>query len=250
MTRFLAALVTALLAWCGVMQPVQAAVPTTVATAVTCAYDACHHAAVPTCTTTDRGPPAEPYRDIAYPAVGQWSDGAGARSTGAGAQSARTVTAIAHSYDAPAPRARSARAAGSTHRQVQGEGGALSAFGPSRVAANTARAAAEAEAAALRQAGGRLPTARSAAVDRTTGRVFTGTSGESVAVPEALRCRLPDPSLEPWSAANCAEVAACSRAINAGANLDDLITYTVRTRTGEYFPPCRNCQVWLPGGGQ
>ena len=118
------------------------------------------------------------------------------------------------------------------------------------VAANTARAAAEAEAAALRQAGGRLPTATSAAVDRTTGRVFTGTSGESVAVPDALRSRLPDPSLEPWSAANCAEVAACSRAISAGANLDDLVTYTVRTRTGEYFPPCRNCQVWLPGGGQ
>ena len=35
--------------------------------------------------------------------------------------------------------------------------------------------------------------------------------------------------------------------IAAGASLDDLIVWTVRTRTGEYFPPCANCSTWLPG---
>lgn len=73
-------------------------------------------------------------------------------------------------------------------------------------------------------------------------------AGESIAVPDVLKSRLPNPTREPWSVTNCAKVAACSKAINAGANLEDLVTYTVRTKTGEFFAPCENCKVWLPGG--
>lgn len=114
-------------------------------------------------------------------------------------------------------------------------------------AAETAQAEAEAYAAALRAAEGRTPTAASAAVDARTGNVYLGHSGGAAEVPPALRSQLPDPSLEPWSATNCAEVAACSRALQGGASLDDLAVWTVRTRTGEYFPPCANCSTWLPG---
>lgn len=131
MTRLLGVLVTALLAWCGVMQPVQASVPTPAAAVATYVYDACHHAAVPTCTTTERGPPSEPYRDIANPAAGHRPDGALARS-------ARTATSIAYTYDALAPLAQAARDAGTTHKQVQDERAALSALGESRVAAKLA----------------------------------------------------------------------------------------------------------------
>jgi len=114
-------------------------------------------------------------------------------------------------------------------------------------AVTTARVEAQAFAAALRVADGRTPAAAAAAVDRQTGNVFLGHSGETIEVPVSLRSRLPDPSLEPWSATNCAEVAAYSRALSGGASFDDLTVWTVRTRTGEYFPPCDNCSTWLPG---
>lgn len=130
MTRLLGVLVTVLLAWCGVMQPVQASVPTPVAAVANYAYDACHHTAVPTCTTTERGPPAEPCRDIANPAVGHRPDGALAGS-------ATTATSIAYTYDALAPLAQAARVAGTTHKQVKDERAALSALGESGVAAET-----------------------------------------------------------------------------------------------------------------
>ena len=120
---------------------------------------------------------------------------------------------------------------------------ARASFSRVGMAANTARAAAEAEAAALRQAGGRLPTATSAAVDMTTGRVFTGTSGESVTVPEALRSRLPDPSIEPWSAANCAEVAA-SATMGNSASIESAGVAAKTVRPGATFE-----RVYEGGGG-
>jgi RHS repeat-associated protein len=93
---------------------------------------------------------------------------------------------------------------------------------------------------------GRPPTAAAAAVDRTTGEVFFGYSGELSQAPSELADLLPNPSMEPWSAWNCAEVAACSKAIANGSQLENLDVATVRTATGEDFPPCDNCRSWLP----
>jgi hypothetical protein len=114
--------------------------------------------------------------------------------------------------------------------------------------------AAQNEAAALRAAKaagelqGRLPTATAAAVDLTTGEVVgIGHSGDLAAPPAGLENVLPKPSLEPWSAWNCAEVGACGAALERGSSLDNLVVRTVRTITGDPFPPFDNCQVWLPG---
>jgi hypothetical protein len=121
-------------------------------------------------------------------------------------------------------------------------------------AEETALSAAQREAAALRAAKtagkleGRLPTATAAAVDRTTGElVGIGHSGDLGAPPAGLEDLLPKPSLEPWSAWNCAEVAACGEALEGGTPLENLTVRAVRTRTGELFPPCDNCASWLPG---
>jgi hypothetical protein len=120
--------------------------------------------------------------------------------------------------------------------------------------ADIALSAARSKAAALRAARasgeiqGRLPTATSAAVDQTTGRVAgIGHSGDLGAPPMGMEDVLPKPSLEPWDPWNCAEVAACGKALAAGSRLEDLIVATVRTLTGDVFPPCDNCQAWLPG---
>ena len=86
-----------------------------------------------------------------------------------------------------------------------------------------------------------------------TGKTTYGFSGEKLDPPAALKSRLPDPSLEPWAANNCAEVAACSRQL-FGINdfryqqtiLERLEIFTVRTKTGEYAPPCSNCATWVP----
>lgn len=77
----------------------------------------------------------------------------------------------------------------------------------------------------------------------TTGRVFTGTSGESVTVPEALRSRLPDPSIEPWSAANCAEVAA-SATMGNSASIESAGVAAKTVRPGATFE-----RMYEGGGG-
>jgi hypothetical protein len=92
------------------------------------------------------------------------------------------------------------------------------------------------------------PTAVAAAVDTRTGSVYYGRSGEMTVRPAELEELLPNPSRMPWPAANCAEVAACASAIGNGANLSDLSVAAVRVSTGEYFPACRNCSTWVPGG--
>jgi len=111
-----------------------------------------------------------------------------------------------------------------------------------------AQAEAEAFAASVRAAAeGRPAAASAAAVDRTTGSVYYGTSGQFTVRPAALEGLLPKPSLEPWPAANCAEVAACASALGNGADLANLDVFTVRTLTGKMFPACDNCASWLPG---
>ena len=74
-----------------------------------------------------------------------------------------------------------------------------------------------------------------------------GHSGDLQAPPLGLEDVLPKPSLEPWAASNCAEVAACGAAFAAVSSLEDLVVATVRTITGDIFLSCDNCQTWLPG---
>ena len=113
----------------------------------------------------------------------------------------------------------------------------------------TALEAARREASFRVAQGGKVWPATSAAVDRTTGRVVgVGQCAEELDIPEELKARLPENSVEFWSVTNCGEVAAASRAIEAGSRLDDLVIRTVKTRSGIEFAPCGNCQTWLPGG--
>jgi hypothetical protein len=111
--------------------------------------------------------------------------------------------------------------------------------GPSAVAE------AQAEAARISAAGGKRPTMTSAAVERTTGKVYTGTSGYKGPVPPEIN--LPNPSRTAWTASNCAEVAACAKAIADGAKLDNLDVAAVYTKNGVVEPPCANCSTWVPG---
>ncbi|HEX7168832.1 MAG TPA: RHS repeat-associated core domain-containing protein, partial [Acidimicrobiales bacterium] len=93
------------------------------------------------------------------------------------------------------------------------------------------------------------PAKVAAAVDRKTGKVYRGASGERVPIPKELQDRLPKESRTDWAVENCAEVNACARAMNDGASLDDLDVAAVNTKNGEFADPCLNCRSWLPGGG-
>jgi len=116
-------------------------------------------------------------------------------------------------------------------------------------ATSIATATARSEAATTKAAGGTYPTMTSAAVDRTTGKVYPGPSGNpNLQVPDEVANVLPAESMEPWVVRNCAEVAACSAAVRDGAKLEHLTVVTVRTRNGMIVPPCRNCSTWVPGG--
>lgn len=114
----------------------------------------------------------------------------------------------------------------------------------------TALAAAKEEARIVARANPKpLPTATSAAVDRTSGRIVAlGHARDPVDVPPSLATTLPQESLEDWSVTNCAEVSAASQAIRAGSRLEDLVIQTVRTRSGDLYAPCNNCTSWLPEG--
>ncbi len=111
-----------------------------------------------------------------------------------------------------------------------------------------ARTAAERHAAELRARGVKKVNAASAAVDRRTGRVYTGHSREGIAVPPQVRSRLPDPSKDKWPSDNCGEVNAAAKAVSDGADVDDLVIQTVRVKDGKYFEPCLNCRTWVNEG--
>ena len=90
------------------------------------------------------------------------------------------------------------------------------------------------------------PNKASAAVDRQTGEVFLGTNAERTVRPADLESRLPDPSLEAWTAANCAEVAACASAVGNGSAISNLDIYTARVNSGARAEPYDNCASWVP----
>jgi deoxycytidylate deaminase len=115
--------------------------------------------------------------------------------------------------------------------------------------AEAAFKAARADAARLRTELVKPPTATSAAVDRTTGRVVgIGHSKHATAIPAELMAKLPDPPLEKrWEVTNCGEVEAAANAMAAASRFEDLVIRTVRTESGVEFEPCLNCDSWLPG---
>jgi hypothetical protein len=114
-----------------------------------------------------------------------------------------------------------------------------------------AKTLAEAKAAELRNTLPKksIPSATAAVVDTKTGEVYYGTSGNPLptTIDEYLTERTPSPSLEPWQVANCAEFKAVNNAMLDGANIEDLEVHTVRTRTGEAFPRCKNCRITTDG---
>ena len=106
----------------------------------------------------------------------------------------------------------------------------------------------------LRSAPGRTAAASSVVVDARTGKVYHGVSRSGRSVPDkihpTLRSRMPNPSLEAWEPANCAEFNALNRALLDGASLNDLFIYTVRP--GGRFGPtplarCANCRITTAG---
>lgn len=114
--------------------------------------------------------------------------------------------------------------------------------------ARAALRAAQEEAARLRS-GRRPPAAASAAVDRTTGRVVAvGHCRHSTPVPPQLSAKFPNPPLETrWPVDNCGEVDVAAKAMRLGSKLEDLVIRTVHTKDGTLFPPCDNCNHWVPG---
>jgi hypothetical protein len=106
---------------------------------------------------------------------------------------------------------------------------------------------AKAAAAAARANGGKVPHVTTAAVDRITGKIWVGSSGNpGVYVPESLRRVLPSRSLQDWPVTNCGEVAACAAAVRDGAALNNLIVISIRTADDMLKTPCGNCRVWVP----
>ncbi|MEJ2611954.1 MAG: RHS repeat-associated core domain-containing protein [Candidatus Thiodiazotropha sp.] len=94
----------------------------------------------------------------------------------------------------------------------------------------------------------RLPTATSAVVDRRTGRVFYGYSGDRpTRISSRMLRQMPRESLEDWPVNNCAEFSAVNKALLKGARFEDLEVHTVRTATGEPFGRCENCRISTHG---
>jgi len=93
-----------------------------------------------------------------------------------------------------------------------------------------------------------LPTATSAVVDKKTGRVFYGNSGD---MPEnihpQLKRRMPAESLEKWPVENCAEFSAVNKALMKGAKMENLDEHTVRTSSSQAFERCQNCKITTSG---
>jgi RHS repeat-associated protein len=107
---------------------------------------------------------------------------------------------------------------------------------------------AEAYAAGLRANGVKARVA-AAAVDTSTGEVYYGFNAQATVRPRVVERSLPNPSREPWRAANCAEVAACSDAVANGSNMINLNVAAVDVKTGQVRMACLNCQAWLPSTG-
>jgi len=95
------------------------------------------------------------------------------------------------------------------------------------------------------------PMMSSVAVDRRTGKVFSGISGKPYPKPHPqladrvkARTGIKPPN---WDPENCAEFKAVNAALYGGANLADLELATVVTKSGKAQERCDHCQVTTRG---
>jgi RHS repeat-associated protein len=97
------------------------------------------------------------------------------------------------------------------------------------------------------RATGAPPRAASAAV-APNGEVFRGHSTEIPPdfVPR-LRLRQLGASLKRWRVSNCAEMAACNKALSRGFEIEQLELHTVRVKPATDFPRCDNCNETTAG---
>ncbi|MBD2499005.1 hypothetical protein H6G83_00010 [Anabaena azotica FACHB-119] len=120
-----------------------------------------------------------------------------------------------------------------------------------KINSGKAKSAAETKASELRSSlpKKKIPTATSAVVDVSTGKVYYATSGRPYpqTIHPLLQARMPNPSLETWPVNNCAEFKAVNQALLDGAKITNLEVHTVRTQTGEAFSRCANCQITTEG---
>lgn len=130
MTRLLRSLLGSLLAILGLSWGAAPAFAIPTSAVVAYCYDGTLDAAGSGHLSTERGPPAAFDCNTTYDAVDRWSHGASACP-----QPGTSSDAI--TYDVPSTLELGARATATTREQAQGDGGALSAFAPSGVAAET-----------------------------------------------------------------------------------------------------------------
>ena len=116
-------------------------------------------------------------------------------------------------------------------------------------AAKTSQEAALARAKDLQKLPGNKPTMTSAAVDIKSGAIYYGDSGGVLPtnIHPVLANQMPAVSSTNWAVANCAEFKAVNSALNAGAQIENLVVTTVRVRTLTLAPMCANCQISLQG---
>jgi uncharacterized Zn-binding protein involved in type VI secretion len=92
---------------------------------------------------------------------------------------------------------------------------------------------------------GRKPAKTSVVKDRKTGKIYQDDSGWPVPseneINPKLSKRIPDPSLEKHDPNNCAEFKAVNKALNDGADINDLDVYTMSRNKLTPAHRCKNC---------
>ena len=87
--------------------------------------------------------------------------------------------------------------------------------------------------------------------DKSTGRVYYGISSNNPNNPTILSTvndwlvqRMKHvPQTKNYPLDNCAEFKAINAALQDGADLNNLVSYTVWTENGNFHAPCRQCQA-------
>ncbi len=69
-------------------------------------------------------------------------------------------------------------------------------------------------------------------------------------LPATLQAKVPriGAGIQEWGSANCAEIDAAVRAINKGANIDNLVFAAAEAAVGTLRKPCLNCAKWAKQG--
>lgn len=131
-----------------------------------------------------------------------------------------------------------------------GASGIYAALPQSGASSVALAAAMDARALARTMPPSQWPHVAAGVVDKTTGQVWKGFSGNpNVAIPKELAEKLPATSAHTWRVTNCAEVAACATALRDGAKLENLVVVAVRVKDGMLKAACKNCSTWVPGVG-